>query len=220
MAELEAATAGPIASRGDDDLAALLYTGGTTGRAKGVMLSHANLHYTGAAAHASAYVPGVNRGLGTLPLSHAYGILVTISGCTTPSGASPCCCAGLTPPPSARWSPSTACRSRLSCPRCCRSCSASHWRNTTSRRSSVTSGGAPLPPEVAAEFCRRVPSVTIRQGYGLTETGALISSNPVGRERAGSVGHPRARCEVVIVDDEGRPVPDGEPGEITAAPRG
>ena len=72
---------------------------------------------------------------------------------------------------------------------------------------SIASGGAPLPPEVAAEFCRRVPSVSIRQGYGLTETGALISSNPVGRERDGSVGLPVPGCEVVIVDDDGAPRP-------------
>ena len=38
-----------IVARADDELAALLYTGGTTGRAKGVMLSHANLNFTGRA---------------------------------------------------------------------------------------------------------------------------------------------------------------------------
>jgi long-chain acyl-CoA synthetase len=43
------------------------------------MLSHANLHFTGSSAHASAYVAGVNRALTTLPLSHAYGMLVTVS---------------------------------------------------------------------------------------------------------------------------------------------
>ena len=43
LAELEAAPAGAIVPRDDGDLAALLYTGGTTGQAKGVMLSHAAL---------------------------------------------------------------------------------------------------------------------------------------------------------------------------------
>ena len=75
---------GPIVARADDDLAALLYTGGTTGRAKGVMLSHANLYFTGRAVQEAAHVPGVNRSLMTLPLSHSYGMLVTISGMHSP----------------------------------------------------------------------------------------------------------------------------------------
>jgi long-chain acyl-CoA synthetase len=50
LAELETAPAGAIVPRADADLAALLYTGGTTGQAKGVMLSHAALHYVGSAA--------------------------------------------------------------------------------------------------------------------------------------------------------------------------
>jgi long-chain acyl-CoA synthetase len=84
LAALEQADPGPIVERPDDELAALLYTGGTTGRAKGVMLSHSNLHFTGAAAQSSAHVPGVNRGLATLPLSHAYGLLVTIAAMHSP----------------------------------------------------------------------------------------------------------------------------------------
>ena len=84
LSELEAADPRPIAPRRDDDLAALLYTGGTTGRAKGVMLSHANLHYTGQASHRAAHVPGVNRALTSLPLSHAYGLVVTVVGMHSP----------------------------------------------------------------------------------------------------------------------------------------
>ena len=80
LAELETAPAGPIVPRGDGDLAALLCTGGTTGRAKGVMLSHAALHYVGSAAYASSHIEGITRSLVTLPLSHAYGLLVTVSG--------------------------------------------------------------------------------------------------------------------------------------------
>ena len=217
LAELETGTAGPIVARADDDLAALLYTGGTTGRAKGVMLTHANLHYTGAAAHASAYVPGITRGLGTLPLSHAYGILVTISGMHHPE-------------------PGFAVLLRWFDPVAFPALVAEHGLQISAVVPSmlqillgqpledhdlsslryVTSGGAPLAPDVGAEFCRRVPSVSIRQGYGLTETGALISSNPVGRDRPGSVGLPVPGCEVRVVNDDGQALPFGEAGEITA----
>lgn len=48
------------------------------------MLSHANLHFSGAAAQAASHVPGVNRTLLTLPLSHSYGLLVTITGMHSP----------------------------------------------------------------------------------------------------------------------------------------
>ena len=56
--------------------------------------------------------------------------------------------------------------------------------------------------------------MTVRQGYGLTETAALISTNPAGREKPGSVGLPIPGCDVQIVDDYGRELPSGEAGEI------
>ena len=78
----------------------------------------------------------------------------------------------------------------------------------------VVCGGAPLVPAAAEAFERRVPSVSIRQGYGLTETAALVSANPAGRERPGSVGLPIPGTTVVILDDGGRELPVGEPGEV------
>src|SRR6201996_5039069 len=78
----------------------------------------------------------------------------------------------------------------------------------------ITSGASPLSPETERAFCERVPSVSIRQGYGLTESSALVSTNPVGRVRAGSVGLPVPGCEVEIRDDGDRPVAVGEVGEI------
>ena len=217
LSELERADAIPIVARGDDDLAALLYTGGTTGRAKGVMLTHANLHFTGAAAHQTAYVPGITRGLGTLPLSHAYGILVTISGLHNPEPGFAVLLRWFDPVAIPRLIEEHGLQIAAFVPSMFQILlgqpledhDLSSWQH-------ASSGGAPLAPETAAEFGRRVPSVEIRQGYGLTETGALISANPVGGNRTGSVGLPVPGCEVVIVDDEGQPVPPGQPGEITA----
>ncbi len=51
LSSLEAAEPGPIVPRANDDLAALLYTGGTTGQSKGVMLSHSNLCFSGRSAY-------------------------------------------------------------------------------------------------------------------------------------------------------------------------
>src|SRR5207237_9187349 len=64
----------------DGGLAALMYTGGTTGRAKGVMLSHENLWFCGKGADEASYVPGLTRAIVPLPLSHAFGLITTIVG--------------------------------------------------------------------------------------------------------------------------------------------
>ena len=80
FAELESAAAGDIVRVGDDDLATLMYTGGTTGRAKGVMLSHRNLYSCSRSSHEASQAEGITRALTPLPLSHAYGMIVTLTG--------------------------------------------------------------------------------------------------------------------------------------------
>ncbi len=212
---LETAAPVEVVDRADDDLAALLYTGGTTGRAKGVMLSHANLFFSGRSAHEAAHVPGVNRALMTLPLSHSYGILVTLAAMHNPEpGVSVLL----------RWFDPDAFLALIAEHRLQLSAVVpsmlqillSHplEDHEISCLRFLSSGGAPLSPEVEAEFRRRVPAVSIRQGYGLTETAALISTNPVGRERPGSVGLPVPGCTVEILDDDGREVETGRLGEI------
>ena len=69
----------------------------------------------------------------------------------------------------------------------------------------MVSGAAPLAPETAEELLRRVPSVEVREGYGLTESSALVSSSPPGRVRLGAVGTPVPGIEVEIhePDDDG-----------------
>ncbi|MBV9603848.1 MAG: AMP-binding protein [Solirubrobacterales bacterium] len=215
LSSLEADSPAPIVARADDDLAALLYTGGTTGRAKGVMLSHANLWFSGSAVQKASHVDGVNRGLVTLPLSHSYGILVTIGGMHSPESPVNVLL---------RWFD----------PRRFLEMIAEHRLQTSAVVPSMLHlllaqpleefdlsslvylgcGAAPLAPGVAAEIERRIPGVTVRQGYGLTETAALISTNPVGREKPGSVGLPVPGTEVRVLDDDGEAVAAGEVGEI------
>src|SRR6266702_4795121 len=80
FAELEAAAPGSVTLRADDELATLMYTGGTTGRSKGVMLSHRNLYYCARSSHEASHAEGITRALTPLPLSHAYGMIVTLVG--------------------------------------------------------------------------------------------------------------------------------------------
>jgi len=215
LSDVEAAESRPLVPRRDDDLAALLYTGGTTGRSKGVMLSHANLHYTGRASHRAAHVDGVTRGLTTLPLSHAYGLLVTLAGLQNPERLVSVLL---------RWFDPDAFLALIAEHRLQLSAVVPTMLQVLltkpledhdlSSLAYVTSGGAPLPAEVEHEFSRRVPTAVIRQGYGMTETAALISAVPAGQSRPGSVGRPVPGTDLEIRDGDGRPLPAGEIGEI------
>jgi long-chain acyl-CoA synthetase len=217
LSSLEQAEPAAIVARGDDDLAALLYTGGTTGRSKGVMLTHANLDFTGSAAQAASYVPGINRGLATLPLSHSYGLLVTIAGLHSPERGVAVLMRWFDPVGFLELIAEHRLQVSAVVPSMLQILLSQPLEDyDLSSLQYLTSGGAPLALEVAEQFVRRVPSVSIRQGYGLTETAALISSNPVGREKPGSVGVPVPGTEVRILDEADRELPRGEVGEICA----
>jgi long-chain acyl-CoA synthetase len=217
LTSLMEADPAPIVGRADDDLAALLYTGGTTGRAKGVMLSHANLNFSGRAAHDASYVPGLHRTLTTLPLSHSYGILVTLGGMHSQERGIVVLL---------RWFDPQAFLSLIAehhlqltavVPSMVQILLASPLEeHDLSSLRYISSGGAPLAPEVEREFVARVPNVSIRQGYGLTECSALISTNPAGRERRGSVGLPVPGTAMEIRGDDGRPLAPTEIGDVWA----
>jgi long-chain acyl-CoA synthetase len=217
LASLEQAEPGPIVPRDDDDLAALLYTGGTTGRSKGVMLTHSSLYYTGEAGHESGHVPGVNRILVPLPLSHAYGLLVTVIGMHSSEQGFAVLMRWFEPQTFLETIQEHRLQIAAVVPTMLQILLSQPLEDyDLGSLCYVTSGGAPLAAEVAEQFLRRVPSVAIRQGYGLTETAALISSSPIGHERAGSVGLPIPGTDVRVLDDDGNDVPRGEVGEICA----
>jgi long-chain acyl-CoA synthetase len=194
----------PIADVGDDDLAALLYTGGTTGRSKGVPLTHPNLSAAGASSRAVSYTPGLNLGLTALPMSHSYGLLLTVGALHAEE-----------PPITVlqRWfDPAAwldlAARHRVQVAAVVPSMLVMLLAHDPARYDlgalqRVYSGAAPLPRAVAEAFERAVPSARILEGYGCTETGGIITSTPPDAPRPGTVGRPVPGVDL-------RLAPDGE----------
>jgi long-chain acyl-CoA synthetase len=78
----------------------------------------------------------------------------------------------------------------------------------------VNSGAAPLPRAVAEEFQRRLPGVTVVEGYGCTETGGIISTAPPPAARPGTVGRAVPNLELRILAPDGTDLPAGADGEI------
>ncbi|WP_415949390.1 class I adenylate-forming enzyme family protein [Streptomyces sp. KLOTTS4A1] len=225
FSELEAAAPGAVTARTGTDLAALMYTGGTTGRAKGVMLSHRNLHACSTAAHAAGHetglLEGINRTLLPLPLSHAYGLIVTLVGWHAEERQLAVLQRWFDP---AQWLdlavehrvqrttlvPSMI-QMLLEQPLAEADLSALRY---------VTSGAAPLPAETRAAWQRAVPGSEILEGYGCTESGSVIAATRPGRNRPGSVGTALPGYEIEVRDEKDEALPPGSDGEICVRAQG
>jgi long-chain acyl-CoA synthetase len=215
FAVLETAAEGPLADADPDSLAALLYTGGTTGRSKGVMISHNALSASSWAATHSSYDPALRTGLLPLPLSHVYGLMVSAMALHAPDAGTTVLMRWFDP---AGWL-KLAAEHQVQVSPVVPSMLAillqqplEDYDLSALRR--VTSGGAPLPPEVGAEFQRRVPGVEVAEGYGCTESAAIISTSPVGQARPGSVGKPAPGVTMRIERPDGTEAGPGEDGEV------
>ena len=199
-------------ARAPDDLAAILYTSGTTGRSKGAMLTHRNL-----ASNALALVEawGFTRGdvlLHALPIYHVHGLFVAIH-CALLSGSRLLWLpkfdarevTALLPKASVMMGVPTFYTRLLAEP--------SFGRHASDPVRLFVSGSAPLLPETFREFEGRTGK-RILERYGMTETG-MITSNPLEGERlGGTVGPPLPGVSVRIVGDDGAPCPPGAIGTI------
>lgn len=83
----------------------------------------------------------------------------------------------------------------------------------TSHLAFASAGGAALQKAVAEEW-KRNTGIIISEGYGMTETSPVATSNPKGAVRLGTIGIPVPSTELRIVDEEGNPLEVGETGEI------
>jgi long-chain acyl-CoA synthetase len=215
FAEVEAAEPGSIVDRSGTDLAALLFTGGTTGRSKGVPLSHANLFWCGWAANQNSAGADVNTALVPLPLAHAYGLLVFCIGFHRDEGGRTILMRWFDPAGWVKLAEEHRVQVSALVPSMIQMLLGQPLEKADlSELTLVSSGASPLAEEVRREFEARVPSAMIYEGYGCTESATLISSNPYGARRVGSVGRPVAGCEVSIQDDGGAILPAGRDGEI------
>ena len=222
LASLEDAEPGEIVARADDDLAALMYTGGTTGQAKGVMLSHENLYYAGKSAQEGSHAEGLTRTIVPLPLAHSFGLIVTIVGYQSPEAHMSVLQRWFDPVNWLELVQEHKIEQSAVVPTMLQILLQQPLENyDLSSLKDIVSGASALSLETAEEFERRVPSVKIRQGYGLTETSATCTVMPYGERRPGSVGKTAPGFEVKIVDDEtGEEKATGEVGEILIKARG
>jgi long-chain acyl-CoA synthetase len=202
LRELEGAETG-LVERDESDLAALVYTGGTTGRAKGVMLTHANLFEAGRAGHRAGHVDGIDRSLSCLPLAHSYGLLVLNVALHHPGRQQSVLMRWFDPEAWLRLAQEHRVQIAPVVPSMLYLLLGQPLEEyDLSELRFVASGAAPLARAAIEEFVRRVPGVQIREGYGLTETSALVSTNPPGRSKYGTVGPPVPGTEVRIADGE------------------
>jgi long-chain acyl-CoA synthetase len=215
FAALETSVPAKLVDVSADSLAALLYTGGTTGRSKGVPLTHGQLSEGAGAARSVTYVPGITRSVLALPLAHAFGILVTVGGmhATEPLVTA-----------LQRWFDAAgflalAQQHRAQAAALVPSMLAMLLAQPLedydlSELRYLSCGAAPLPAALAREFQRRVPSATVMEGYGCTETAGIISATPPAAPRPGTVGKPVPGVELRLLDLDGKEVPVGQEGEI------
>ena len=200
--------------RADGELAVILYTSGTTGKSKGVALSHANLA-SNARAAASIYELDRERwNLGVLPLSHSYG-LVTLNAGNILGTKSVLL----------RWFNPDAVLDAITRFRVQAMAGvptmyvyllnhAGADRFDTSSMRSWGSGAAPLPLEIVEPFEKKFGGRLV-EGYGLTEASPVVTSTRLSAPRKpGSVGQPLPGVEVSILDDDDRALPVGDTGEI------
>src|SRR5947209_3661855 len=215
FAEIAAAEPGSIVARADEDLAALLYTGGTTGRSKGVPLTHANLWWCGSASQQVAAGSGLNSTLVPLPLSHAYGLLVACAALHQTEPHQQVLMRWFDPAGWLELAQRHRVRRAVLVPSMLQMLLTQPLEQADlSALTAVSSGAAPLAAETRQEFENRVPGALVYEGYGCTESAALIATNPLNARRVGSVGLPVPGCEVTIRDEDDQELPAGQDGEI------
>jgi long-chain acyl-CoA synthetase len=210
----------PELSRSGDDLAALVYTSGTTGRPRGAMLTRDNLAANQDQSLAGRFDVGPDDVvLLVLPLAHIYSLNVGLGAAVT-AGASLVLEERFEPRATLQTIADNAVSIVLGAPpmyvawlQLAEGASEALTTAFASVRLAV-SGAAPLPIAVFERF-RALTGQAIEEGYGLTEAAPSVATSAMAPvARPGSVGMPLPGIDLRLVDEQGRDVEPGDPGEI------
>lgn len=201
----------------EDQTAVILYTSGTTGRPKGALLSHLGLVHSAMHFRACLGLGPEDRALLAVPAAHVTGLVAILMAMLGAGGASV-----LLREFKAKDFLALASAERVTysliVPAMYKLC----LLEPDSARYDLSAwrlggfGGAPMPEATIAELAQRWPNLTLFNAYGATETTSPTSIMPLGHTARApdSIGCVVPCGEVKIMDEEGREVPPGEPGEI------
>lgn len=185
-----------------EDMAVLLYTGGTTGEPKGAILTHRNIiANTMQFAHWYDFTPGGEISICTIPMSHSGG-MSGVMNVPLYAGATLVVMKRFFPEPVARAIEKYRVTRFFGVP----TMYASLLNNDSSRKCCMTSlkacrtNAAPLPVAVKQAFDKLIGKEVLVEGYGLTETSPLTHANPLQKPKAGSIGIPLPDTDCKIVD--------------------
>ncbi|NYT85239.1 class I adenylate-forming enzyme family protein [Pollutimonas harenae] len=206
----------PVCASGSEQVAALIYTTGTTGLPKGVMLTHRNLLFIAASSsQVRGLVPG-DRAYGVLPITHVFGLASVALGTLY---------AGATLYLAARYSPAALLQAirddKLTIIQgvpamYARLLEYDKGRQDLAQTSLrfIYAGGSPLDSTLKLET-ERLFGRTLHNGYGMTESSPTISQTRLDAPRSDtSVGSVIPGVEARIVDSQGADLPQDEPGEL------
>ncbi|WP_339672834.1 AMP-binding protein [Dasania marina] len=201
-----------------DHLVALQYTGGTTGVAKGAMLSHGNILANILQCQALFKSYGMTKGEETilvpLPLYHIYSFTVCM---VMVEEGSHCI---LIPNPRDLSSVVKAIRNYGMTFFCgintlfVALCHDTAFKKLDLSALKLTLSGGMALTETAAKLWQQTTGCEIHQGYGLTETSPVISANPGGGNKINTIGLPLADTDLVVMSEQGDMLPMGEQGEL------
>jgi len=200
------------ATSAPDDLAAILYTSGTTGRSKGAMITHRNLASNALALVEAWAFTRDDVLLHALPVYHVHGLFVAVH-CVLLAGARMLWLPRFDAQPVLHALPSATVMMGVPTYYARLLAEDRFTRDLCPGMRLFVSGSAPLLAETFEAFRARTGHAILER-YGMTETG-MIASNPLaGIRAAGTVGRPLPGISVRIADDADRVCPPGTLGSV------